>query len=72
LKSFAQQNTNLNPPTLTKLRLIIILRKSLKRKNILEILFGIELSVTSIIVASLTICTFLNQAEAEEEHEYPK
>jgi hypothetical protein len=46
LKSFAQQNTNLNPPTLTKLRLIIILKKEPKKKNILEILFGIELSVT--------------------------
>jgi hypothetical protein len=67
-ESFAQQNTNLNPPTFNKTRSNNNFEKEPKKKNILgNILFGIGIVGAVFIVASLAIAYFSQPSEAEEE-----
>lgn len=67
-ENFAQQNTNVNPPTFNKTNPNNSSEKEPKKKNILgNILFGIGVVGAIFIVGSLAIAYFSQPSEAEEQ-----
>lgn len=67
-ENFAQQNSNINPPTFNKRTNDTVFEKEPKKKNILgNILFGIGVVGAIFIVGGLAISYFTQPSEAEQQ-----